>query len=251
MNRLIICVTALALVGLTCEFAAAEITAAKFAAENETIESDGPSGTPWFHNAQGNNPDDDETFEEFAVSDYLFEASDFGVGAVTDITQMTVTYTQDNPSFTNAGAVEIWMADGTSAFGDLTYDGNTNPGGVSTAAGLSGLGSSSLQVIGTGTFTPTNDGDADTYNITPAGDAKSALIDAINGGEEFRLVLAAGEAGTAATYAGIENFDHNGPEVSITAVPEPGSFLLLGLGSTLVGGVMLLRRRQQTANSGN
>ena len=211
-------------------------TMTRSATQTETIEADGMSGSPWFHNAQGAG----DAYSEFAVSDFSFSQADF-VFEVSNITDMSVTYTQANAWFAKAGATAVWLAAANSTFDDLAFDSSTYPGGVSTATGLSGLGSADLQIVGTGFFSPVGDGgQKDTIVFSLSDNAEAALIEAINNGTAFRLVLAAGDEATAATYAGVGNYDYDAPQVSISAVPEPATVALLGLGT----GILSIRRKR-------
>ncbi|MFP4358733.1 MAG: hypothetical protein ACLFSZ_09900, partial [Puniceicoccaceae bacterium] len=90
----LLAVSALALGGASPSVSAQE-TAAKVASSNETIEGsdreDGPSGSPWFHNAQVPG-----RFESYAISSYSFTAEDFGFSLVEGISAMEISFMQSN-----------------------------------------------------------------------------------------------------------------------------------------------------------
>ena len=218
-------------------------TVTKVAASNATIRSGGDTGTPWFHNAQVPGAG----FESYAVSSFSFSAADFGLATLSGVSVVTISYMQSNAFFTSDGPIELFVSfDATVASGD--YTGLTHSG---TGAGLDDTqfsDSPSTQSLGTGTFTEVSDGHVDTYTLDFTGTMETNLVNAINSGSSFSLILGAPSGSTAATYAGIQSFDYasNGnpttgqePDsklttLSITAVPEPGFYAaifgLLALG---------------------
>ncbi len=187
-----------------------QTTRSKVAASNETIEGsereNGPSGSPWFHNAQAPGQ-----FESYGISSYSFAASDFGFAAIDGISEMEISYMQANAGFTSDGPVEFFISfDTTVSGGD--YSGLSHNG---TAAGLDDSqfsDSPASQSLGTGTFTEADTGDVDTYTLTLSGSLESSLVDAINNGTPFSIILGVPDGDAAVTYAGIEsnNFESNG-----------------------------------------
>jgi len=221
------------------------IPVAQTARSNETIEGDGPSGSPWWHNAQPSGP-----FQEYAVDSFLFTPANFG-GAVTDIASVRISYMQSNAGFTADGPLAFFVSfDPTVGGGDY--------GGLAHSGSTHGIDDSqfsdtpSLQSLGTGNFVETADGDVDTYTLAFGEALASTLVSAINNSKPFSILMAAPSGGTAATYAGLESFDYsiNGGEepdgkrtnLSIDAVtgggavPEPATLLtvvVFGLGLAL------------------
>lgn len=237
---------ALSTFGLGSLASAQLVTVAEIAASNATIESGGDSGSPWFHNAQVPGG-----FESYAISSFSFTAADFGFAAVTGISDVEISYMQNNAFFTSDGPVELFVSfDTTVGGGD--YSGLAHN---STGAGINDSEFSdapSTKSLGTATFTETATGDVDTYTLSFGGALETELIGAINSGSAFSILLTAPSGSTAATYAGIENnsFAINGgtepdsklTNLAITAVPEPGAYALLA--GLLGASITLIRRRR-------
>lgn len=178
--------------------ASAQTEVSVVASSNETIEAEGPSGSPWFHTAQA--PGD---FAAYGISSFVLTADQFGEGEVTSIDSISISYTQSNAFFTADGPVSLHMTfDPTVSGGD--YSSLSDDG---SAAGVNDdqfSDSPVSQAVGSGTFTQGDDGSVDTYPLDISG-VESELLAAINAGEPFSVILAAvGDAG-AVTYAGIEN----------------------------------------------
>lgn len=215
------------------------------AISNATIRSDGETSSPWFHNAQPPGE-----FGSYGISSFQLSSSNFG-GPVTSISSVEISYMQANAGFTSDGAVEFYV----------TFDSTVSGGDYSgLAQGSTGIGindtefSDTPTMVGSGTFTETGDGNMDTYSLSFTGALETSLMNAINNGDAFSIIL--GSTGAVATYAGIESFDYaaNGDaatgqepsskmtNLTVTAVPEPSTYAaLLGLAGF---GLVLWRRRR-------
>ncbi len=204
---------------------------------NATIRTGGPTTNPWFHTAQGPGSN-----ASYAISSFSFTAGDFGFAEVTEVTAASISYTQSNAFFTTDGPVSLHVSfDTTIAAGNYASLAHSGSGAGVDDAQFSD--SPSTQVIGTGTFTEVSNGTVDTYTLDFTGTLGSLLVDAINSGDPFSIILAVSEAGPAATYAGIENNTYpNQIDLSLTAIPEPSTYALLA-GLAAVGLILLRRRR--------
>lgn len=222
------------------------------ATTNGTVRPAGPrsgsSGTAFF-NVEGSG---NAANASYGTADFAGSGFSFG-GTVTDITTFSLALTESNAAFTAPGTLDFFLA--SDATTPVTA-GATSPNYVNGQNGAASVGTAlgTLTPIGTGTFSTTgntNTGQVDTYDLTASltADAKTAIINALNGGSAFRLVVAPDTATTAATFIGATyvpsgtNPAYNGPTLTIDATvagtPEPASLALLGLG----GGLALRRRR--------
>ena len=92
---------------------------------------------------------------------------------------------------------------------------------------------------------PSREGEQDTFLLSFEGVALSELINAINNGLDFQIIIAAATLDTDVTYAGVNNhFGLDAPSLGITAepvtIPEPGSAIVLAM----LGLVALGRRKK-------
>jgi hypothetical protein len=209
----------------------------RVASANATVRTSGPTTSPWFHNAQAVTGGG---FESFAVSTYLYTAADFGLPAVTDLTSVQVSYMQSNAAFTNDGPLDFFVSfDPAVAGGDFSGLAHTGIGAGIDDTQFSD--SPSLQSIGTGTFTTVATGHVDTYALSFGGATKTSLLNAINSGSPFAILMSAATGSAAATHAGLESTRYviNGgsePDIkrtslSIEAIPEANTVWLLLLGA--------------------
>jgi len=221
-----------------CTLGAQTIT--NTASSNGTIQSGGPSTSPWFHTAQV--PGD---FASYAISSFLFTATDFGLPEVTGVTLVEISYTQSNAFFTSSGPVAFYVSFDT-IVGDGDYSGLTNTGSGNGINNSQFTDSPSSQFVGDGTFTEVSSGTIDTYTLTFGGALATSLVNAINNGDRFSILLTTPEGpgnNTAATYAGIQNNTYPDQiDMSITAVPEPQYYASL-LGLLAIGFAIYRRRR--------
>lgn len=214
---------------------------------NATVRNTGPTSSPWFHNAQVPG-----TFESYGISTFSFSAADFSLAAVTDIASVEVSYMQSNAGFTTDGPLDFFISfDPTVAGGDFSGLIHNSVGAGIDDAQFSD--SPSLQSIGSGTFTEVSTGTVDTYTLTFSGTQKSNLIQAINNGNPFAILMGASSGSTAATYAGIEsnNYvinggsipDANRTSLSIEAIPEADTLWLLLVGAAGLKWVRMRKKR--------
>jgi len=183
------------------------------ATNNGTIQADGPSGSPWFHNAQVAGD-----FAAYGISTFTIGADAFDVAEVTSIDSVTISYTQSNAGFTTDGPVEFFItfdpAAGSADYSALAHDGS--------ASGVNDdhfSDSPTAQSVATGTFTEVESGTVDTYTLDVSA-VETELLSAINAGSGFSVILSATGAEGAVTYAGIQN---NGfPDSIILAVSAEG-----------------------------
>lgn len=240
MKQLILC-----LVALSGVLYASPVT--QTAAANATIRSGGDTGSPWFHNAQVPG-----TFESYAVSSFSFTAADFGLGTVSGIQSAEIKYMQSEAPFTTDGPLEFFVSfDSTVGGGDYTGLSHNSAGAGIDDAQFSDA--PSTQSLGTGTFTQTADGDVDAYTLNFSGTTETALVNAINADSPFSILMTAPSGSTAATYAGIENFDfasNGGAEpdskmtnLTLNAIPEAETVWLWVAGGLALALYRLRRRR--------
>ncbi|MFO7725568.1 MAG: hypothetical protein R6V45_08480 [Oceanipulchritudo sp.] len=183
------------------------------AADNGTIEPDGPSGSPWFHNAQAAGD-----FAAYGISTFNLDADAFDVAEVTSINEMEIAYTQSNAGFTTDGPVEFYItfdpAAGSADYSALAHDGTAN--GVEDSQFSD---SPTEQQVATGTFTEVESGTVDTYTLDVS-EVEAELVEAINDGSGFSIIISATGSEGAVTYAGIQN---NGfPDSIILTVTAEG-----------------------------
>jgi len=170
--------------------------AGQVALNNATIRSDGPTGSPWFHNAQVAGD-----FASYGIS--TFDPDAMGEGAVPSFSTFEISYTQSNAGFTTSGPVEFFITfDQTVAGGD--YSALTHDGSASGIDDSQFSDSPSQQSLGTGTFTEVESGTVDTYSLDISA-VEAQLIEAFEQGTPFSIILAAPGSEGAVTYAGIQN----------------------------------------------
>jgi len=217
----------LAALGVLATNAFAQTEVSVIATNNESIRASGPGGSPWFHNAQG--PGD---FAQYGISSFDLSGEAYG-GPVTAIEKVTISYTQANASFTTDGPIEFFISfDPAISAGD--YSGLMHSGAGNGINDANFADDPTTQSLGTSTFTQVESGTVDTYTLDVTA-VKEQLMAAINDSAPFSLIIAADIAGTAVTYAGIEN--NSAPDsiiLSVTALGGGGG----GESALMITGVM-------------
>ncbi|MBV9744435.1 MAG: hypothetical protein JO099_11775 [Acidobacteriia bacterium] len=198
------------------------------ASDDAIIQPGGPRTTNggttlvnYFFNAEGSN---NGSFSSFAVADFQMPAGvTFGP---TDT--LSLLLTQDDAAFTVNGSLLFYLTSDTT-----TNIGLGSPLIFNSASLPTGLDSQLSQryLLGTGTFAEGTSGQTDVFTFSPTGAALSYLASDVGTGGLVRLIVAPGDPNVAATYAGISNltYPNGGPELIISAVPEP-SYGWLGAG---------------------
>lgn len=181
----------------------------------------------------------DDGFEEYGLQTFSFSAADFG-GPITDITEVLLTLTVNDRTFSDGTEVEIFFSsdDFGGDYSALVYDAAASPTSGIDPADFTSLVSLGVYGLPGGNPTTTG-GELDVFTLDFSS-IEADLIAEINSGSEFSILIGATGVNDDITYSGLGNtFDPGDPLLSITAVPEPGSLALLGL-----GGLLVARRRR-------
>lgn len=208
------------------------------------VDTEGPRAGGDYY-ASGN----DNAFGEFGITTFNFTQADFG-GQVMEIMEVALTLTVHDRSFADGGTVEFFFSPYSAA--DLDSGGGDFSGLVYDRGYDNGMdmGQFTSHPVSLGTFDvdPTNAdraGEQDTFILSFEGMALADLIEAINNGNDFQIIIAAATLDTDVTYAGVgNNFGLDGPTLNISGavpgVPEPTSAAVL----TMFGLAMMARRRR-------
>ena len=206
----------------------------------------GGSGAAFFNvqsNANGNN-------SSYGVAEWNLGAGSFlnsptGLTG-TDIAGLGVRLTQSNASFSADTGLRFWLWDNTitsiaPGSTEVTFDLAT-VGGISVPPQPWFADPYRLWEIGTGSYTPTANGDQDTFLFTttawdPA--ARDYIASQLGSGGMLRVVIeATTPTAGAATYAGFTNSSFAGPELQLTvagSLPQEIPAYWTANGSTLGG----------------
>ena len=213
---------------------------------NATVQPGGPrtgaSGTN-FMNIEGS---DNNAFASFGVIDFTAPTGQ----PMASVTGLAVTLTESDAAFTTPGGLVFYVTTDTGASiandgsSSLAFDATDTPGGLGSQL-------STLYTLGTGSFTSTgntNTGQVDTFTFAPDATTAAYLEAQIAAGGTIRIVIAATDATTAATFAGATNTTLAGPQLTITtnAVPEPATIGMVGFGGIAL---MIAARRRTRARA--
>ncbi len=169
-------------------------------------------------NAAGN-------FDEYSLTEFALSLSDFDGAMVTDLGAASLSLTVSDRNFSTAGSYEIFFTTNTEddLTGQVAYDAlffdqtlaNTN-------FGIDQAQFSNVPVsVGSGTYHfdgENGEGFVQTIPLDLSA-VETALIEAINSGEKFHLILAVSDtSGATVTYSGVGNsFDVGEPTLNLLA----------------------------------
>lgn len=241
MKTLLTCLTVAATAGLCSNLSAQTVVASVGATANATVQPGGvrtgASGTNYL-NVEGTDAGG-ATYSSYGIIDFTLDSGSFSQ-QIDSVSQLSISLFQSNGSFSATGGIVFYIAsDSTSSIvsgvSTLTFDTGIVPGGIAASGGQLG----DLTPLGVGTFTLGSSGDVSTYTF----DADTALSDMlmakITSGSNIRVVVAATDPATAATWAGVTNSTYAGGTLSVTgnlaAVPEPSTWATLLMGIISVG----------------
>ncbi len=208
--------------------------------DNSTIQPGGPrpgSQNSGFWNIEGSN---NGNFASYGVADFSIAALQIPEGEMlSSLNLLSFQFTQSNAGFTNSGGMRFFFTTDTST---IIGNGGGSPLFYDSSAGEGGLGAGQLAPkyeLGLKTFVEVATGTVDTFDFTldgldPAG--MSYLMDLFTNGGTFRLIVAATDATTAATYAGAGS-PRVGLDYDTTPVPEPSTVAFVAL----AGGLLVWR----------
>jgi hypothetical protein len=220
--------------------AAAGDASAVVAGANATVQPGGPrtgtSGTNFF-NIEGSS---NGSFSSFGVIDFTLAPSPSD-----SVSGLTLGLTESNAAFTKAGSLTFYVVS------DSTTSIVAGSSPLSFTGSTTGLGSQlgTQYLLGTGSFnsngtTPT--GALDNYTFTLSGGAQTFVNAVSQAGGKLRFVIAPNDATVAATFAGATNSataSHQVLTLITSAVPEPSTWLSMGIGVIALG--TQLRRRSR------
>ncbi|XAM01031.1 PEP-CTERM sorting domain-containing protein [Phycisphaeraceae bacterium D3-23] len=177
----------------------------------------------------------DDAFSEFGVATFRFTGADFG-GSLADLASATFNLTVNDRTFADGTSLEVFFSadDFDADYTGLDYNAALDNGiDASQFTSLTSLGVYAVA------STEANGGAIESIALDLSA-VEAELIAQVNAGSEFQLIIGVTDATHDITYAGVGNtFDPGAPSLELTAVPEPGSLALLGLGT-----LMLVRRRR-------
>lgn len=194
--------------------ASAAVTVAKDGLTTTAVHVPGPTLNSSDYYGSGN----DDAFAEYGVTTFNFTAADFG-GPVGGIVSARLTVTVNDRTFSDGNLVEVFFTQDTAAdlgggFASLSYD----------AAFINGINGAhytnapvSLGVFAITEMAGRAGGEIDVFALLFAGAPGVALVNAINTGTDFQIIVAATNATHDLTYSGVGNtFDPGDPNLSIT-----------------------------------
>ena len=175
----------------------------------------------------------DDAFGEYGVTTFNYTLADFG-GSLSDIANVRLSLTVNDRTFSDGNMVEFFYTPDTDVSG-LSFDDSVvngiDPSQFTTAP-------VSLGVFAIQEMAGRPGGEVDNFQLNFDASATASLLNSINAGTDFQIIVAATLAEDDITYSGVGNtFDPGDPTLKIRPVPEPGSLALL-----LVGLLPLLRR---------
>ena len=182
----------------------------------------------------------DDAFSEYGLATFTFNASDFGVPAVTSLTQFDYTITHNDRAFSDGTEFELFLTtdDFDATYGGISYDPTLVNGLVTNQY-------SNLSTLGVFAYTPEAGGTQEVLNIGLSAGQQADLISEINAGSEFSILIVATTADADVTFTGFDDTFEDGGQPFLTlgptaAVPEPTALAVL----SLIGLAGFTRRRR-------
>lgn len=178
----------------------------------------------------------DDEHSEFGIANFQFSKEDFGVEEdITDIGSVQLTLHHNERNFSDGDSFELFFVSDTAE--ELGYDefvgylgrdipGEPFPTLLFNADEVNGIVADKFSnapiSLGTQVYSPKNGGTPETFDLDLPDAAKTQLIESINAGEDFHLLIAATDTSFDVTFSGLDNaFDPGNPQLSISLEVEP------------------------------
>ncbi len=233
-NKLLICC---ALLGSGASLFGVSVN--KTAFNSDGIHIDGPNGRSDYYGS-GN----DDSNGEYGIAAWNFSSTDFG-GAISSISSMDLTLTFNDRGFSDGTSFEIWLSFNEFAgdYSSLYYD-DLISNGLDTSIFTNTPESLGTTLLGFDSTDSANGGMQFNYNLGLTPLLETALVNRINNGQEFQLIITAVNSEDDITFSGVGNtYDPGDPYLTIAAaVPEPGAYAALA-GMAMLGVAYMRRRR--------
>ncbi|MGB0717144.1 MAG: lamin tail domain-containing protein, partial [Phycisphaerae bacterium] len=200
--------------GSTCDGSGgAGASSTKAGTVTQSVDTGGAGVTNDYY---GSGNDDD--FGEYGVTTFNFDSSDFG-GAVSGIASASLTVTVNDRGFSDGNAVEFFFTTDTVGAGYTFNDALVN--GIDPAQYT--FAPVSLGVFNIPEMAGRAGGETDTFALDLSG-VSADLINSINNGTDFQIIVAATVAAHDITYSGVGNtFDPGDPTLEIVAEGNGGT----------------------------
>lgn len=178
----------------------------------------------------------DDNFSEYGIANFQFTKDDFGVtDDITQIGPVDLTLHHNERSFSDGDMFELFFVADTAeelgydefvgylgkdipgeAFPTLLFDTEVENGLVAEQYVNAPIS------LGLQEYNPKNGGTPETFNLALPEEAEAQLIEAINAGDDFHLLIAVTDPTSDVTFSGLNNaFDPGNPQLSISLEAEP------------------------------
>ena len=170
----------------------------------------------------------DDNFSEYGIANFQFSKDDFGVAHdVATVGPVSLTLHHNERAFNDGDMVEFFFTSETAeslgyddaiGYANLNYDSDLENGIDAeqyTNAPIS---------LGEYAYEPKLGGNPETFHLRLPEEVKAQIAAAINSGDDFHIIIAAPDAESDITFAGLNNaFDPGNPQLTISLdAVEPG-----------------------------